>query len=100
MNTELSLALVALAATGQRPRCGDLDTRDRWTSDDAADREWAAYQCKGCPLADPCLREALATRTTWGVWGGHDLGLMSKASRSRLRTKLEAANPDPTESLF
>jgi len=34
---------------------------------------WAAKQiCRGCPVADHCLADALKDPTTLGVWGGTD----------------------------
>ncbi|MGD8214045.1 WhiB family transcriptional regulator [Aestuariimicrobium sp. Y1814] len=100
MNSELILRLVSLAAAGHRPPCGDPDTSGYWTSEDPDERALAQRRCRGCPALRECLDEGLTTKATHGVWGGHDLTNMPKATRSRLRAKHLAATTDDAEALF
>ena len=75
----LTQALVALAAQGGRPRCGDPETAVLWTSDDQHDRTLAAAGCTGCPVLDECL--AAGEGEVHGVWGGVDRGRSSRQLR-------------------
>ncbi len=71
---ELSLALLELADHGQRTPCQSSRRRDRWTSDDAAERAWAAAVCLtlGCPVLTECGAAADQQDERFGVWGGRD----------------------------
>ena len=46
---QLTRRLVDLARQGIRPRCGDYETSDYWTSEHKAERKQAAQWCTGCP---------------------------------------------------
>lgn len=48
--------------------------RDRWTSDDATDREWAAAVCVGldCVVLTECGNAAAEQGERFGVWAGVD----------------------------
>lgn len=65
----LTRALIDLA-TSQRPRCGDPETHQLWTSEDQADRDQAAGLCTGCPVLQCCADAGQGEK--FGVWGGHD----------------------------
>jgi len=69
---QLARALVALAAQGERPRCGDSATHRLWTSDSPEDRQLAATWCNGCLVLTECGTAAEATGERFGVWGGVD----------------------------
>lgn len=45
---------------------------DRWTSDHADDREWAAHCCRLCPVVAACRLVADETGEKHHVWGGVD----------------------------
>lgn len=45
--------------------------------------EPAREVCAGCPVMDECLRYALATNQTEGIWGG-----MTGSERRRLRRRI------------
>lgn len=68
---QLEAGLEALARAGRVAQCV---AQDAWISDDAEDRAAAAEGCTWCPLTAPCLAAGLAVRSTWAIWGGHDLG--------------------------
>lgn len=70
---QLSLALLELADRGERAPCQGR-RRDRWTSDDAVDRSWAASVCLtlGCPVLEECGAAADEQHERYGVWGGRD----------------------------
>jgi len=69
----LSLALFELAERGSLTPCQGR-RRDRWTSDDAADRAWAASVCVtlACPMLEECGAAADQQDERFGVWGGRD----------------------------
>ncbi|UIJ34499.1 WhiB family transcriptional regulator [Allobranchiibius sp. GilTou73] len=67
-----------MAERGQRPICST--DPPRWLSDDAAQREAAARDCKTCPLLLACRAAGEDERA--GVWGGIDRG----ATRTRKST--------------
>ena len=67
----LGRALVELADRGHATPCQGR-RRDRWTSDDATDREWAASWCAGCAVLDECGSAADEHDEKFGVWGGRD----------------------------
>ena len=87
--TALTMALIALADEGQRPRCGDASDRDMWISDDAKDREQAAAWCVGCPVLAQCGAAAEAENERHGVWAGVDR--TPKPKRSVGAARAEAA---------
>lgn len=98
MITALSQALVQLAAEGRRPPCGDPEAKPLFTSDNPEEREAAAHRCRHCPISRECLREALETRATAGVWGGIDFDKrMTPATRRQMLAQLDTpADPGPT----
>jgi len=69
----LSLALLELVEQGRATPCQGRH-RDRWTSDDAAEREWAASVCVGlgCEVLDECRAAAAENGEKHYVWGGVD----------------------------
>jgi len=69
----LSLALLELAARGHATPCQGR-RRDRWTSDDAAERAWAASVCVtlDCPVLEVCAAVAVERKESFAVWGGRD----------------------------
>lgn len=69
----LSLVLLELAEQGRATPCQGR-RRDRWTSDDAAEREWAAAVCVGldCPVLEECAAAAAEREEKFAVWGGVD----------------------------
>ena len=70
---ELTLALVDLTDRGERTPCQGRH-RDRWTSDDADDRAWAAAVCVGlgCEVLEECRAAAAENGEKHYVWGGVD----------------------------
>ena len=50
--------------------------------------------CGRCPVADPCLRHALAARVPYGVWGG-----LSEAERYRAAKADERAADSADERM-
>jgi len=45
---------------------------DRWTSDHADDREWAAHCCRLCPVLASCRQAADEQGEKHHVWAGVD----------------------------
>ncbi len=69
---DMDMALVALAARGERPRCAWPDIGHWWTSDDPEERARAARRCAGCPVFSACAAAADEMQESWGVWAGVD----------------------------
>ena len=70
----LAVALVKLADQGQATPCQGR-RRDRWTSESAEERAWAAAVCVGlrCPVVEVCSAAAAAENAEkFAVWGGRD----------------------------
>jgi len=69
----LSIALLDLADQGRATPCQSR-RRDRWTSDDATDREWAASVCLtlACEVLKECGAAADEQDERFNVWGGRD----------------------------
>ena len=69
----LGRALADLADRGWRTPCQGR-RRDRWTSADATDREWAAAVCvgAGCPVLVQCGDAGAEFKAAHHVWGGVD----------------------------
>jgi len=69
----LGRALLELAEQGQATPCQGR-RRDRWTSDDAAERAWAASVCVtlACEVLLQCRAAADEHDEKHGVWGGVD----------------------------
>lgn len=71
---QLTFALADLADRGKRTPCQSSRRRNRWTSDDATDRAWAASvrQSLGCPVLTECGAAADEQHERFGVFGGTD----------------------------
>lgn len=69
----LTLALLELAEQGHATPCQGR-RRDRWTSDDADDRAWAAAVCVGlgCEVLTECRAAAAENGEKHYVWRGVD----------------------------
>lgn len=70
----LTQGLLRLADQDQKTPCQG-GRRDRWTSDDADERAWAANVCVSlvCPLLEACAAAAAETKERNFVFGGVDL---------------------------
>jgi hypothetical protein len=70
---QLTLALLELADRGERTPCQGR-RRDRWTSECAEDRAWAASVCLtlGCAVLTECAAAADEHDERFGVWAGQD----------------------------
>jgi len=69
----LSIALLELADQGRATPCQGR-RRDRWTSDSADARDWAASVCLtlACPVLLECHAAADEQDERHGVWGARD----------------------------
>jgi len=69
----LGRALLELAEQGRATPCQGR-RRDRWTSDHAEERAWAASVCVtlACPVLEECGAAADEQDERFGVWGGRD----------------------------
>ena len=85
----LDVALVVMAATGERPPCGEFGAHDSWLSEDARVRAAAAEACGPCPLLELCGAAAVEGREKFGVWGGRDRTAEHPAAAARRRQKVE-----------
>jgi hypothetical protein len=56
----LTIALLTIAAKGQRAHCSDVETHHYWTSEHPAERARAALACRGCPVGRECGEAAEA----------------------------------------
>lgn len=76
----LTIALLELADQGRRTPCQSSRRRDRWTSDDADDRAWAAAVCVGlrCVVLEECAAAAVEGKESFGVWAGKDRTVTQK----------------------
>jgi hypothetical protein len=72
-----TLALVNLAARGERTHCSDAGTSTLWVSDFEAERAQPARLCVGCPVIVECGAAADELGEKWYVWGGKDYGRRS-----------------------
>ncbi len=78
----LGQALLEVAEQGRLTPCQGR-RRDRWTSDDAAEREWAASVCLtlACRVLEQCAALADERDERHHVWGGRDRTPPPAASR-------------------
>ena len=69
----LDHALLELAEQGRATPCQG-PRGDRWTSESAEDRDWAAAVCTSlvCPLLVQCGAAADEAKERFAVWGGRD----------------------------
>jgi len=63
--------------------------RDRWTSDDVTQREWAAHSCRLCPVLASCRLAADDAQEKHHVWAGTDR-TPPQPSRNRSRRPADA----------
>lgn len=65
---------------------------DLWFAEQPQRLAVAQRRCGNCPVRDDCLRDALARREPWGVWGGQILrnGAVVAAKRGRGRPRSTA----------
>jgi len=79
----MSIALLDLADQGRATPCQSR-RRDRWTSDDATDREWAASVCVtlACEVLLQCRAAADEHDEKHGVWGGVDRTAVTRKAAS------------------
>lgn len=68
---QLDRALVALAAEGQRPPCGQT-VPSLHLSEDRDERARAVQACTACPVIAACRDAADEGDERFGVWGGVD----------------------------
>ena len=85
----------ALADQGHATPCQGR-RRDRWTSDDAEARSWAATVCVtlGCPVLVQCGAAADEFKAAHHVWGGVDRTpppARPKPAKQTARSDCEAA---------
>jgi Transcription factor WhiB len=68
----LTLALLNLAARGERTHCSDPASHYLWLSEHDNERAVAAMLCDHCPVLQVCRDTAEQRDERWGVWGGSD----------------------------
>jgi hypothetical protein len=66
----LTLALLRLAARGERAHCSDPTSHHLWLSEHEAERAIAVMLCDHCPVLTVCRDTAKQRDERWGVWGG------------------------------
>lgn len=75
---------IDLLDKGIRVPCSfTTDTDNDWLADDLESQERAALKCFGCPLTSLCHEMAVASRTTFGVWGGQILTKFPKPKKEK-----------------
>jgi WhiB family transcriptional regulator, redox-sensing transcriptional regulator len=60
----------------------------------AAEARQAKAICARCPVRQPCLSYALATRQAYGIWGGYD-DEERRVLHRRMEPAAARANPEP-----
>ena len=63
--------LIGLALRGEKSPCM-ATTSDAWISDNPAEKQAAVEACQYCPAIRECYEFGRATRTEFGIYGGHD----------------------------
>jgi hypothetical protein len=63
----LSMALLNMAARGERTHCTDPTTHRLWLSEHEGERAVAITLCDHCPVIDPCGQAAEANGERFGV---------------------------------
>lgn len=81
VSDELTRALLALGAKGQRAHCSDAGLHGYWTSESKAERKVAVVLCGGCPVLEPCRTAAEANQERFGVFGGKDFTILPGRAR-------------------
>jgi WhiB family redox-sensing transcriptional regulator len=69
----------------QRGRCNGADPAVFYPEDDDDPAEDAKRICASCPVREPCLEHAIATREKLGVWGGYTAKERRRLVRQRRR---------------
>lgn len=69
---EFDVALVGMAARGEKPRCAWPDRAHLWTSEDREERARAARGCAGCEVIELCAESADEEKDQYTVRGGVD----------------------------
>ncbi len=79
-------ALLEVAEQGRATPCQGR-RRDRWTSESAEEREWAATVCVtlACPVLEECAAAAAERKESFAVWGGVDYTLPRAAPHKQPR---------------
>jgi len=79
-------ALLEVAEQGRATPCQGR-RRDRWTSESAEEREWAATVCVtlACPVLEECAAAAAERKESFAVWGGVDYTLPRAAPHKQRR---------------
>lgn len=90
---DLTRALLRMAESGERPRCGDGEISLMFTSDDPESRRLAATYCRSCPLTELCWSYAVETNATAAIYAGRDTAdpVVQKAIRAARRTMRKPA---------
>jgi hypothetical protein len=70
---QLTLALLNMAARGERTHCSDPTTHQLWLSEHEGERQVAVMLCDHCPVLTVCRETAELRDERLGVWGGRDL---------------------------
>jgi Transcription factor WhiB len=70
--TDLTRALIDLAAAGLRTHCSDATLSELWVSDNPSERREATRLCQHCPVIIECRTAADARDERWHVWGERD----------------------------
>jgi hypothetical protein len=68
----LTLALLNMAAKGERTHCSDPTSHHLWLSEHEAERAVAVMLCDHRPVLTACRDTAELRQENWGVWGGVD----------------------------
>jgi Transcription factor WhiB len=80
----LTMALLTIAARGERAHCSDWATHHCWISEVEAERALAVRACAGCPVWVECGESAQANDERWGVWAGRE---SERTSRQEATTR-------------
>ncbi|MDH2415649.1 WhiB family transcriptional regulator [Nocardioides sp. CER19] len=85
-----SLLPSSLVAADEAP-CAGMEG-DLWFTSHPTAVERAKSLCRGCPLQESCLADAIERREPWGVWGGElfENGAIVTFKRPRGRPRKDA----------
>jgi len=94
----LGRALLEIADQGRATPCQGR-RRDRWTSDHAEERAWAATVCVGlgCEVLGECRASAAENGEKHHVWGGVDRTTPASERRTRRRRATAARTGEPEQ---
>ena len=95
----LVLALTVLAEQGCATPCQGR-RRDRWTSENAEERAWAASVCLSlaCPVLEECGTAAVERKEKFGTWGGRDRTARGNTATTPRTSRTGAAGENVTDS--